>query len=433
MSFLKRFLTQSRDIKKSGVFWNMVSSVLLAFQSVILLIVMNRTVGLVVAGIYTMGNTDCNLFLSIGKYGTRFYQVSDVKGEYKFREYRMARIISTIAMAVVSVAYVLFVANKNSYSFNKMMIIIWMCLFKLPDAFEDVYYGDYQKNERLDIASKALALRMIITIVLWAALLFITKDLLISVIISTIVTSLLMALFLMMTREYVTEREPYNMGRVWKLLLVTLPLCIGSFLTLYIGAAPRNAIDTYLNDELQAIYGYIAMPVFVVQLLVLFIFNPMIYRISVYWNEGKLRAYIMDCLKQVVFVIIITIVCIAGAWALGIPVLSFMYNVDLGPYKADLLMMMLGSGFLGFAGLLGNLLTVMRYQNAILVGYSIVSVIAFLFSDKAVIDHGIRGAVIIYLILLGILSAIFLLVYLYGIFRRRKQIRTGKFEVVSDN
>lgn len=423
MTLLKRFLTQSKNIEKSGVFWNMVASMLVAFQSVILLMVMNRTVGLVAAGIYTMGNTDCNLFLSIGKYGTRFFQVSDVKIEYKFREYRMARIISTIAMAVISTAYVLFIANKNGYSSNKTMIIIWMCLFKLPDAFEDVYYGDYQKNERLDVASKAMGLRMIITIILWAVLLVVTRSLLLSVIVSTIVTTLLMILFLCLTKEYVTERESYNMGRVWKLLLVTLPLCIGAFLTLYIGAAPRNAIDEHLNDELQAIYGFIAMPVFVVQLLVLFIFNPMLYGISCLWNENKLRKYVMECLKQVMYVIAITVVCLAGAWLLGIPVLSALYGVDLSPYKYDLLIMMLGSGLLGFAGLLANLLTVMRYQNAILGGYIAVSVIAFFFSDKAVVEHGIRGAVLIYLVLLLILSMIFLAEYLYGIFRRRDQLR----------
>ena len=49
MTLLKRFLTQSKNIEKSGVFWNMVASMLVAFQSVILLMVMNRTVGFVSA------------------------------------------------------------------------------------------------------------------------------------------------------------------------------------------------------------------------------------------------------------------------------------------------------------------------------------------------------------------------------------------------
>lgn len=419
MNIVKKFLTESSNAERSGAVWNMIASMLLAFQSVILLVVMTHTVGLIPAGIYTMGNTDNNLFLSIGKYGMRYFQVSDVSREYKFREYRMSRIISTIAMAVISMAYVLFVANRNGYDANKTLIIIWMCLFKLPDAFEDVYYGDYQKNERLDVASKCLALRMFLTVVLWAVLIVVIRDLLTTVIITTIVTTIIMFVFLMLTREFVTEREGYSMRRVWKLLLVTLPLCVGAFMVLYIGAAPRNAIDAHMDDEAQAIYGFIAMPVFVVQLLVLFIFNPLIYGISCLWNDGKIREFTVSCLKQIGIVVVLTIVCIMGAWLLGIPVLSVFYHTDLTPYKTDLLLMMVGSGFLGLATLLGNLLTVMRYQNAILVGYIIVSVIAFLFSSRAVIAGGIRGAVVFYLILLGVLSLIFLAEFIYGIIKKR--------------
>lgn len=80
-SLVKRFLTNSNDIDKSGAIWNLVASVLCAFQSVILLVVMTHTIGLIPAGIYTMGNTDNNLFLSIGKYGVRPFQVSDVDRE----------------------------------------------------------------------------------------------------------------------------------------------------------------------------------------------------------------------------------------------------------------------------------------------------------------------------------------------------------------
>ena len=34
----------------------------------------------------------------------------------------------------------------NDYSFEKSQIIIWMCLFKVSDSLEDVYYGEYQKK-----------------------------------------------------------------------------------------------------------------------------------------------------------------------------------------------------------------------------------------------------------------------------------------------
>ena len=425
MNIVKKFLTESKNIDKSAVFWNMAASMLMAFQSVIILIVIGRTIddNKVTAGIYTFGNTINNMFLSIGKYGMRFFQVSDVDREYNFREYRMSRIITTIAMTVISTVYVLIVANQNGYSDTKTMTIIWLCLFKLADSFEDVFYGDYQKNKRLDVASKTFALRLLITIALFVIMIIVTKNLLLATAVSTIVTIILLFVLIMLTRDFVCEREPYKMSKVWKLLVVTLPLCLGTFLTLYISAAPRTAIDRLMDEGDQAIYGYISMPVFVVQLLVLFIFNPMIYGISCLWNENKITEYIKECMKQFGFVLVVTVVCITGAWLLGIPVLSFMYNTDLAPYKTDLMIMMIGSGFLGLAGLLANLLTVMRYQNAILVGYGLTSVCAFLFAGKAVEKNGMRGAVNVYLILLIILCLIFVAEFVYGVVKAKKNGR----------
>lgn len=60
------------------------------------------------------------------------------------------------------------------------------------------------------------------------------------------------------------------------------------FLSFYIGNAPKYAIDSILNDGLQACCGFIAMPVFVIGLLNNFIFNPMISRMSFMWSEKEL-------------------------------------------------------------------------------------------------------------------------------------------------
>ena len=211
------------------------------------------------------------------------------------------------------------------------------------------------------------------------------------------------------------------MGRVFKQLLVTLPLALGAFLTLYIGWAPRDAIDMILKDEtIQAIYNYLSMPVFVVQMMVTFIFNPRIYHISCLWNDRKISDYMKETMKQVAFVVAITLICIAGAAVLGVPVLSMLFNVDLKPYKLDLLIMLVGSGCLGMATLLGNLLTVMRYQNAILVGYVIVSVISFFFMGRAVMLYNVRGAVVFYVAILFLLSLIFAFEFAYGVLKARK-------------
>lgn len=427
MKTLKRFLTTSKDIEKSAAIWNMIASIMFSFQQVIFSMIMTHTLASenkynqTMAGIFALGYAAANLFLCIGKYGVRFFQVSDIDKEYKFREYRLARIISTILMALLSVGYLCVKSMQGDNAFDKYKIIFWVCLLKVPDAFEDVYFGEYQKNNRLDIASKMWGTRYISTIILMIVLIVVTKNLYLTVVVSTIFTFAVMILFIFLTKEYVSEYERPRVGRVFKQLLVTLPLALGAFLTLYIGWAPRDAIDMILKDEtIQAIYNYLSMPVFVVQMMVTFIFNPRIYHISCLWNDRKISDYMKETMKQVAFVVAITLICIAGAAVLGVPVLSMLFNVDLKPYKLDLLIMLVGSGCLGMATLLGNLLTVMRYQNAILVGYVIVSVISFFFMGRAVLFYNVRGAVVFYVAILFLLSLIFAFEFAYGVLKARK-------------
>ena len=188
---IKEFLLEDQSIERDSFLWNMIGSMLVAFQSVIMLMILTRVLGLVDAGIFTIAFANANLFLNIGKYGMRNFQVSDVKRQFSFADYKTSRIITVLAMLLVSVGYTLYTAYENTYSIEKTQIIIWMCLFKIVDAIEDVYHGYYQQENRLDIASKCLALRMLSTILVFSLGLIFFKNQLIALIISTILTAFL--------------------------------------------------------------------------------------------------------------------------------------------------------------------------------------------------------------------------------------------------
>ena len=142
-------------IYRSSKIWNLIASLMVACQSVVILIVITHTIGSVEAGIYTIGNTYANLFMTIGKYGMRDFHVSDVKREFSFRVYKNSRIITCSIMVVSFMVSVFVAAMNNGYSSHKTWILIFLCLYKLPDAFEDVFFGEYQRKGRLDIAAKA--------------------------------------------------------------------------------------------------------------------------------------------------------------------------------------------------------------------------------------------------------------------------------------
>ena len=59
----------------------------------------------------------------------------------------------------------------------------------------------------------------------------------------------------------------------------------------------------------------------------------------------------------------LTVFVLAGGFVLGIPVLSVVYGVDLAGYKTELMVLLLGGGFLAYTSFYQMILTVIRRQN----------------------------------------------------------------------
>lgn len=407
------------NIEGDSYTWNMIGSMFMAFQSVLMLMVIMRTVGVNDAGVFSIAFASANLFLTIGKFGMRNFQVSDIENKYDFNTYKNSRIITTLAMILLALIYTIVVAKHNKYSSRKILICIWMCIMKAVDSIEDVYHGELQRKNRLDIASKAMSIRIIATIIVFIISLVVTKDFLCSLIVTTLTTIIIFAFLtcMIMSSNELKVKFVIDKNLVY-LIKATIPLGLSSFLAFYISNAPKYAIDRILNDELQACYGFIAMPVFIIGLLNSFIFNPMLFEISKLWNDNNVNSFIKKIGIQVIIIAIITVICLSGAYILGIPVLSFIYNFDLSSYKCELLILILGGGFLGLSGLFMTIITIIREQRFLLIGYIIVAMVALISSEKIVIDYGITGACWFYLILMIILSLFFMAVLFKKILKK---------------
>lgn len=204
-----------------------------------------------------------------------------------------------------------------------------------------------------------------------------------------------------------------------QLLKACFPLFIGCFLSFYIGNAPKYAIDAQLSDEVQACYGFIAMPVFVIGMLNNFIFNPLLHRMAILWEEKNIFEFTRQILLQTGIIVFITIVCIIGAWMIGIPMLSWMYHTNLAEYKRELLILLAGGGFLGLSGLLNAMITIVRFQKSVAWGYGVVAIMAYLLSDPIVKMYGIMGAAVLYSVLMGGLSICFGGFLIVGVYKKR--------------
>ena len=396
-----------KRVQRSAYLWNTAAGMLNAFQSVVILVVISWACDPVTAGVFTIAYALANQFLNIGKFGMRNYQASDVGPRFCFADYLISRVFSTVLMLVVAVFYICISASLLGYTADKTAAILLMCLLKCLDSMEDVFCGELQRRGRLDIAGRIMAIRVSGTILSLGIAVVVLNDLVSALIVSIIVSTIMLTILLWMScrdRGLSIVRTSLTVKHLGVLAKDCLPLFLASFLIYFIGSTPKYAIDVYAGDAAQAIYGYIAMPVFIVTLLSSFIYAPIIAPLSKLWQQGNNRLFIRKLILQFSLVMAVTGICVLLAWLFGVPVLNLLYNTDVSGYRNELCILVAGGGFLALVSLITIAVTIIRRQALLIVSYVVSAMLASAGSFFAVANWGIAGASWAYFILMGILS-----------------------------
>ncbi|MCQ2533860.1 MAG: hypothetical protein MJ172_04760 [Clostridia bacterium] len=433
MDSVYKFFLDSKDRDRSGVIWNTAANMIFGFQSLLINIVLRMVVDLSMSGIFTIGFSNATLFLMIGKYGMRDYQVSDINEKFSFYDYRSAKYFTTFLMIVVSLIYTTYASINNSYSLFKATAMILICFLKTHDAIEDVYYCHYLKNKRLDIAGKLMFTRLMLTIVAFSIAIVISRNLVVALVVANIVSLFLLVFSIvrifprsevkdcdlkMFSNKRSSGSAPMPKAKIRSILSVGFPLFLGVFLAYYVTAASKIAVDSQMNDDIMAIYGFLTMPLFVISLMNTIIFTPQMLGVVNSWEKRDLKAFFKSMWRQILIILLLTVACVCGAWLLGVPVLSIVFNTDLAPYKTELLILLVGGGLLALSEFLVIMATLIRFQKATAIGYIIGGVCAFFVSTPMVKHYGIRGAANSYVLLTGLLCLCFSIIFAIGYKKR---------------
>jgi len=415
----KWFIKDDKNILRKSALWNLISSVEYSLQSAVLMLIVARAGGLYDAGVFTIAYTLTQMMATIGSYGMRSFQVSDIKNEYSFGSYLSSRVLSILAMIVICMSYGFY----QGYDGQKLFIIAMLCGYRIVDDLEDVFHGEMQKAMRLDTASKILAVRILAATAAFGISYVITKNLVISSVVFTL-TAAALALYLNLLVTGFFKNITFKLEKtgVIKLLWVCLPICLGGFLYNYLVNAPKYAIDRNLSEETQTIFSILFMPVFVINMLSSFIFKPMIVNMGILWNEGKKKGFIVSVAKQMLIIIALTLICMLGGWLIGIQVLGFMYGVNLEAYRLLFTLLIAFGGVAALVSFLVVVLTIIRKQNYIMLAYGIGVATDWLFIDKIVTRYEIWGAGVIYGAAMSVIGAVMMIV-LFASLHRRKVVK----------
>lgn len=414
---------------KKDYVWNTLAGLINAAEAVIMSMIVTRVTGLSDAGYLTLAFAVGNLLASVGKYGVRSFQVTDVHEQFIFSDYFWTRIITVFLMLISLLSYVLYGKFFRFYETKKCLIVLLIGLIYIIESVEDVFWGFYQNKNRLYLGAQIFSFRWIGILMSFFVTILYTKSIVIALGISCIISALVLTFGLILISN--SEKVRFSIARIrWEsikdILISCFPLFLTTFLSFYVANSPKYALDCYVSAEVQACYGFVAMPIFVIGLLNSFIYQPVLVTMSKEYSERNAFAFKRRIKIQIMVLLGVTAVCLLGAFAIGIPVLSWLYHTDLSAYLNELLILLLAGGFLALSGYFTAVLTIMRCQKDLLLGYIPVSVIAFLFMNLVAKKYGTMGVAVAYLVLMFLLSSVYLL------FVRLKMKKTFSEEIDSD-
>lgn len=396
---------ESHIVRRSS-FWNLCASILNSLMTAILLFFINRFINQDVAGMFSIAAAISYQAISLGAFGVRNVHAADVNREYSFKDYLYLRIFSGIIMYL----FLIYMAFFQGYTFEKGMIVLTFGIFKSIDAIEDVYHGEYQRNERLDVAVILQTIRYLISLIVFVMVVLVTRNLIITCTLGSLVTIII---FIIQNKDVfddiVDDKIKQSKEKIKNLFFVCLPLCASNVVNMYIVNVPKYAIDATLTNTIQNYYSVLSMPVFTINLLSTVIYRPLITKLSTAWNNKNNNEFKKLLFRQLLIIIGLTVSITLFGYIIGLRLLQIIYGVSIMKYMPAFIGLLLGGGLNTISVFLSVILTIQRGQKIIFIAYIVDLIFCLLFANTIVGKLGMNGASIIYII------SNFILVIILGI------------------
>lgn len=395
-------------MKKKQFIWNMLGSGIYSLATVIFVMLAKRLVGEEAGAKFYMAFTTGQMLLTIGYFEIRPFQVTDVKQQYKAKEYFGFRVISSAAMLACAVVVgIVYVVNGKADAAG-FMLIITMCILKMFDGIADVFEGEFQRNDRIDISGMSMAFRTMAIMAVFSIIAWVTRNIY-AASAAAAVTGLAgtEVVAVVWSHRFEPLSVSFDREKMKSLFRSTILLFIGSAMCMWLWNGTKYVVEWTLTDRDTLAYGIVFMPTMVINLGSSFVFKPMLTTLARHYEQGEYKAFAKLVAVLVATAVGITVVTLgAGAW-LGIPVLSWLYDIELAPYKSVMLVLIAAGGFNAVSILFYYALTVMRLQKEIFAGYTITFVVSIILPIVMVKAMGIAGAGTSYLIVMMLLTVLF--------------------------
>lgn len=415
---------EKQSLMKNDVLWNALGSMTYALASMVLAFFVLRILGEKEGGIFGFGySTLGQQFFILAYFGIRPFHITDMRGEFSFRDYHYFRILSSFFAVLLSIFFLLYQYINGSYTVEKVSILFFLCLYKILDGYIDVYESELQRRGKLYKTGQSLFFRTILSVLVLLCSLLLNKTLLLGVILMNLSQVLSLYLFAILSLEKTKELEAVNpsgenkvfMQKMKALFSGSVFLFLSVFLDFYVFSSSKYAVDAVLGSSSSGIYNLLFMPSNFIYLLANFIIRPALPTLAALWQSGDKLRFKKEESSLMKKVLLLSLLLFGLAFLLS-PLALWILEKLLGPAFSGKItgerwtfcLLILGGCFYALANLEYYILVTKRQQKRIFTGYALGAVLSFFTADLMVQEAGFFFASIQFVLMMLFLFLFFL-------------------------
>jgi O-antigen/teichoic acid export membrane protein len=288
----------------------------------------------------------CNLQL-------RGVQATDAQARYQFADFFMLRSLCTL----VALLFIGGLSLVEGYRGEVLVVLIALSLAKAFESWSDVVAGLLQRHERLDLAARAVSVRGVVSLVVFASVFVTTRKLSVACIGLAVTWAAVVGAYDMaLARGVLQKGEGFFSAstiRMWELLKKSLPLGVVMALISLNTNLPRYMLMHYLGAGQLGIFASIAYLLTAVNLLALALGQAASARMATMFVAGELGRFRDVIAKLAGFGVAIGGAACGLSLAFGRTLLTLLYGASYSSHRGLLLILAATAGISTIATFMG--------------------------------------------------------------------------------
>ena len=340
--------------------WTLAGNVIYAACQFGMLSVLAKLGSPSIVGQYALGLAITAPVFMLTNLQLRGVQATDARHEFGFADYFTLRMISTLLGTLV----ILLITAFAAYDIATKAVIALVACAKAIETISDVIAGHLQKSERLDQVARALMIRGAVSVAIFAAVFWVTRNLITTVAAMALAWMAVIALydFRVVSRLLGQHRRffHFSLGTQKTLLSISWPLGVVMALVSLNTNVPRYILEHKLGTAELGIFASLAYLLTAISLIVIALGQSVCTRMARLFADCDIRRFKAMLGKLILFAVALGTVALGMAQFAGRPVLTLVYRPEYAEHIDLLLLMIVDATLVAIGSFLGFGMTAAR-------------------------------------------------------------------------